>query len=79
MPDIRLGNTVTTTENTKGVVTDIDRAYESALVQLTDGPQLDDLDRSHGRWYGYDEIIAITGHDPAALVWRGSRMTPVGE
>jgi hypothetical protein len=78
MHTVRLGDLVTTTENTCGVVTDIDPSA-NALVCLTDGPNLTEFDRSHGRWYSPKEITAVTGHDASTLVWRGPRLTEAGD
>lgn len=74
---VQLGALVTTNESTSGAVTDVD-SCGSVLVRLTDGPALDDMDRSHGRWYDRGEITAVTGYDESVMVWRGARMVPAG-
>ncbi|MFN2637855.1 MAG: hypothetical protein ABR585_12590, partial [Gemmatimonadaceae bacterium] len=66
---MRKGSIVTTCESTRGVITDYDAGYASVLVQLTDGPSLDDLDRSHGRWYGLSEVTDTGKIDDQAWVW----------
>jgi hypothetical protein len=76
---VKLGDVVTTTESTTGTVTDIDHPYESALVQLFEGPDLDHMDTSHGRWYGYAEITAVVGYRPDAMVWSGASTRPARE
>lgn len=73
---VHLGNLVETNERTSGVVSDVGNGY--ALVRLTDGPELDAMDRDHGRWYGFAEITEVTGHDEHAMVWRGQGMAPAG-
>lgn len=76
---VKRGDVVVTNESTTGIVTDIDHAYESALVQLFDGPDLDDMDKNHGRWYGYAEITAVIGYRPNVMVWSGSTIRPARE
>lgn len=77
--DVKRGDVVTTVEGTSGIVTDLDRDYTDALVQLTEGEDLTTFDTTHGRWYGYDEILSVVGYRPDFLVWSGARMRPAQE
>lgn len=70
------GNVVTTNENTTGVITDYDSYAPAVLVRLSEGSE---LDTSHGRWYGLNEITGTVGFDADAKVWFAGRMTRAGD
>jgi hypothetical protein len=63
-----LGDTVRTNDGRTGVVAD--KSLGEALIRLFAGSE---LDITHGSWLPFFEL-EITGHDPDAMVWRGSRM-----
>lgn len=70
----RLGAIVDTPDG-PGVVRDRDMNYREALVRLREGSV---LSMTHGAWYRFTELT-VTGYDPDASVWYGTREVPASE